>query len=199
MEITKNEVERLFPSIYITLVSILLGFAVEDVINRLREIAPVDLFTSLAAAGILSGIIAGWIGWSFVSMTQERLPSVWDALHVFFMAFCFYALISTLGSEIWWFFLALSVYHAFSALATIYNANILLKSLSAPYDWRFFRWNILIAVVSVVLYSVGAWMSMKKMLPYSAEIFLVICYSIGNIAWLYFIQKNWSRLIVYMR
>jgi hypothetical protein len=76
MEITKNDAERLFPSVYITLVSVLLGLAVEDVVNRLREIAPVDLFTSLAAAGILSGRIAGWIGWSLVSMTQERLPSV---------------------------------------------------------------------------------------------------------------------------
>jgi hypothetical protein len=132
MEITKNEVERLFPSVYITLVSILLGFAVEDVINRLREIAPVDVFTAIAAVGILSGIIAGWIGWSFVSMTQERLPNVWDAIHVFFMALCFYALISTLGTEIWWVFLALAVYNFFGTFATIYNGNILLQSLSAP-------------------------------------------------------------------
>ena len=123
MEITKNEVERLFPSIYITLVSVVLGFAVEDIVNRLGEIAPVDTFTAIAAVGILTGIIAGWIGWSFVSMTQERLPNVWDAIHVFLMAFCFYALISTLGTETWRVFIALSVYNVFGALASFHQGG----------------------------------------------------------------------------
>ena len=87
MEITKNEIEKLFPSVYITLVSILLGFAVEDIVTRLGEFATLEAFDLLAAAGILSGIIAAWIGYSFVSMTQERLPRVWDAIHVFFLIF----------------------------------------------------------------------------------------------------------------
>lgn len=199
MEITKNEVERLFPSVYITLVSILLGFAVEDVINRLREIAPVDVFTAIAATGILTGIIAAWIGWSFVSMTQERLPNVWDAIHVFFMAFCFYALISTLGTEVWWVFMALAIYNVFGTLAAIYNGNILLQSLSAPYDWRFFRSNIMITVLPVVVYSVGSWMSLRQMLPRSAETSLITYYVISNIAWLYFLQRKWSHLVRYMK
>ena len=32
VEVTKDEIEKLFPSVYITLVSILFGFAVEDVV-----------------------------------------------------------------------------------------------------------------------------------------------------------------------
>jgi len=53
VEITKNEIEKLFPSVYITLVSILLGFAVEDVVTRVSELATLSAFNLLAAAGIL--------------------------------------------------------------------------------------------------------------------------------------------------
>ena len=137
-----NEIEKLFPSVYITLVSILLGFAVEDVVTRLGELAILEVFDVLAAGGVLSGIIAGWIGYSFVSMTQERLPRVWDAIHVFFLAFGFYLLNSTIGKEVWLFFFALSIYHFLATVATIYNANILAQSLANMPGWRIFPWFI---------------------------------------------------------
>ena len=42
MKVTTDKIEDLFPSVYITLVSILLGFAVEDMVTQLRETAPID-------------------------------------------------------------------------------------------------------------------------------------------------------------
>ena len=195
MEITKNEIEKLFPSVYITLVSVLLGFAVEDVVNRLREIAQLEVLTFLAAGGILTGIIAGWIGWSFVSMTQERLPRVWDAVHVFLMAFCFYILISTLGMDVWCFFLALAVYSVFATVATAYNGIILSQSLTHRTVFGVFRWNVMLTVSNFVIYSVAAWMSKQEMLASSTEIFLIVYYGITNITWIYFLYKGWSTLI----
>jgi hypothetical protein len=152
VEITKNEMEKLFPSVYITLVSILLGFSAEDVVTRLGELATLEAFDLLAAAGVLSGIIAAWIGYSFVSMTQERLPKVWDAIHVFFLAFGFYFLISTIGKEIWWFFFALSLYQLLATVATVYNANILAQSLANAPGWRIFPWNILLTFSGTAIY-----------------------------------------------
>ena len=195
MEITKNEIEKLFPSVYITLVSVLLGFAVEDVVNRLREIAQLEVLTFLAAGGILTGIIAGWIGWSFVSMTQERLPRVWDAVHVFLMAFCFYILISTLGMEVWCFFLALAVYSVFATVATAYNGIILSQSLTHGIVLGVFRWNVMLTVSNFVIYSVAAWMSKQEMLTSSTETFLIVYYGLTNITWIYFLYKGWSILI----
>lgn len=195
MEVTKNEIEKLFPSVYITLVSILLGFAVEDVVTRLRELATLEVFDLLAAAGVLSAIIAAWIGWSFVSMTQERLPKVWDAVHVFLMAFCFYFLISTLGMETWWFFLALSIYYVPGTVATVYNSNLLGQSLAHASGGRHFQWNILITVSGIVIFSVAAWASKQGMLPEGVDIFLVGYYILTNVAWIYFLYKGWSRLM----
>jgi hypothetical protein len=102
-----KNIERLFPSVYITQISILLGFAIEDVVSRLRELAPLDIRTVLTAAAILSAIFSAWTGYSFVSMTQERLPKLLDSVNVFVLAFAMYIMNSSLGQEIWWFFLLL--------------------------------------------------------------------------------------------
>jgi hypothetical protein len=195
MKATQEKIEDLFPSVYITLISILFGFAVEDVITRLRELAPLDMYTLLSAVGVLSGIMAAWIGYSFVSMTQERLPRIMDAVHVFLMAFCFYIVITTLGMDIWWFFAALSVYQCVALYATIYNGNILIQGLSARYDWRVFLPNRLIVAIGIGIYSVGAWMSREGMLSPEIELSLVVYYFISNILWVYFFYGAWTRLI----
>jgi len=195
LKTNKEKIEKLFPSVYITLISILFGFAVEDVISRLRELAPLDIYTVLSAVGVLSGIIVAWIGYSFVSMTQERLPRLTDSVNVFMLAFCFYILITTLGMEIWWFFAALCVYQCAGLFATIYNGNILLQSLSTAYDLRIFLPNILVVAVSLVIYSVGAWTSHKGMLPPEIELSVIVYYFISNILWVYFFYRGWSKLI----
>ena len=195
MKTNKEKIEKLFPSVYITLISILFGFAVEDVISRLRELAPFDIYTALSAVGILSGIIAAWIGYSFVSMTQERLPRVLDAFNVFFLAFGFYILITTLGMEIWWFFAALCVYQCAALYASIYNINMLIKNLSTAYDWRVFLPLTLIVATGIGIYSVGAWMSLKGMLPPEIELSVIVYYSISNVLWVYFFYRGWSKLI----
>jgi len=195
VEITKNEIEKLFPSVYITLVSILLGFAVEDVVTRLGELATLDAFNLLEAAGILSAIIAAWIGYSFVSMTQERLPRVWDAIHVFFLAFGFYFLISTIGMEIWLFFLALSLYQLLGTAATVYNANILAESLANMSGWRIFPWNILITFIGTVVYLGTALASRQELLHRGVEIFMAGSLILINIAWIYAFCRGWSRLV----
>jgi len=195
VEITKNEIEKLFPSVYITLVSILLGFAIEDVITRLGELSTVDAFHFVAAAGILSAIISAWIGYSFVSMTQERLPRVWDAMHVFFLAFAFYFWISTLGMETWWFFLALCFYQAIATAATIYNANILAQSLANMSGWRIFPWNILLTFSGTAIYLGSAWASKQEMLLSGVEIFMAGSLILFNIVWIYLFYRGWSRLV----
>jgi hypothetical protein len=195
VEITKNEIEKLFPSVYITLVSILLGFAVEDVVTRLGQLATLEAFDVLAAGGILSGIIAAWIGYSFVSMTQERLPRVWDAIHVFFLAFGFYFLISTIGKEIWLFFFALSLYQLLGTVATVYNANILAQSLANMPGWRIFPWNILLTFSGTAIY-LGSALAMKQELLHSgAAIFLGVYFILTNIAWAYLFYRGWSDLV----
>ena len=153
------------------------------------------MYTSLSAAAILSTVIGAWIGYSFVSMTQERFPRVFDAVHVFFLAFCFYLVNSTLGMEIWWFFSALCLYHGVGLFAVIYNANILVKSLSTSYDWRIFKGCMLLMATCIGVYVVGAWMSIKGMLPSGIEILLIVHLIISNILWVYLFHLGWNKLI----
>jgi hypothetical protein len=190
-----EKIEKLFPSVYITLISILLGFAVEDVIGQLREIAQINIYLALSAIGILSGVIAAWIGYSFVSMTQERLPRVLDAVHVFFLAFGFYILNTTLGMEVWRYFSALFVIHVVALFATIYNVNILMQSLSTGDNWRIFLPNSLVFLIAIIIYPIAAWMSFNATLPRGIELSLIAYYTISNILWAYFFYRGWSKII----
>jgi hypothetical protein len=190
-----KRIERLFPAVYVTLISILLGFAIEDLINRIRELSSINIYAVLVAISILCAIFAAWTGYSFVSMTQERLPRLLDCVNVFVLAFGVYLLNSTLGMEIWFFFVAVFVYFVGALFATLYNFGILLQNLPTTYTMRNFRWDILLIAHNFAIYPVAAWMSMRGMLSPGIEIFLIVYFSVVSILWVYFFYKTWSSLI----
>jgi hypothetical protein len=190
-----RKIEKLFPSVYITLISILLGFAIEDVITRLRELAPLDPHTLLTAAALLSIIFSAWTGYSFISITQQRLPRLLDSINVFLLALAIYMMNSTLGLEIWIFFCAAAIYMAISIFSTIYNYQIFLENLSASYSWRIFSINVWISVLSVVIYANAAWMSKQGLLPYILELCLIASLIIIASLWTYFFYKTWTKVV----
>lgn len=194
MEITKNEIERLFPSVYVTLMSMLLGFAVEDVITQLRELNSIDVYSALIAVGILSAIFACWTGWSFVSLTQERLASVLDGLNVFSLTFCMYVLSSTIGQDIWWFFAGVSIYFVVAQFAFFYNTKHWMKALNALDRKDLLRWPIVLIVHPIPIYIIAAWMSAKGALAPSIELYLIIHYILIQVVWTYFMSRAWFYL-----
>ena len=195
MQITKNKIEKLFPSVYITLVSMLLGFAVEDVISQLRQLNSIGVLSILSGVSILSAIIAVWTGYSFISMTQERLPRFLDVLNPFFFAFCFYMLSSTLGHDTWYLFAALSIYMASGLFAFIYNARYLMKSVSGTESIKIFRGNIVLLVLALIIYPLATLLSKGGLLASSVEASLILYFFITNIIWTYFFCKGWSEII----
>ena len=195
LKTNRQKIEKLFPSVYITLISILLGFAIEDVISRLRELSPLDVQTVLIGVAILSAVFAAWTGYSFVSMTQERLPKLLDSVNIFLLAFGIYLLSSTLGLGVEWFFAALVVHFTFAMFATIYNFNILLRNLDTSYSWKIFLPNVVVIAAGLVVFLVSTWLSFAGILPRSVVITLIVYFFISNIMWTYFFYQTWSRLI----
>lgn len=195
MQSNLNRIERLFPAVYVTLISILLGFAIEDLITRLRELSSIDIYAVLVAISIICAIFAAWTGYSFISMTQERLPRLLDCVNVFVLAFGVYMLNSTLGMEIWLFFSAVFIYFAGALFANLYNFGILLQNLPTTYTMRNFRRNLLVIVHTLPIYPIAAWMSLKAMLSPGIEVFLIVYFSIVSVLWVYFFYKTWSSLI----
>jgi hypothetical protein len=191
-----SKIEKLFPTVYITLISILLGFAIEDVVNQLRGLAQIDIYITLKATAILLGIFSAWTGCSFISMTQERLPKLLDCVNIFFLSFAIYILNSTLGLEVGYFFAALTLYLVGALFTAIYNFNMLLQNLPTSYSLGFFRSEFIILAICLVIYPVSAWLSMRGMLSSSVEIFLIVCFIVANILWTHIFYKKWSMLIL---
>jgi hypothetical protein len=195
LKTNRDKIEKLFPSVYITLISILLGFAIEDVITRARELVPLDTYTILTAAAILSCVFSAWTGYSFISMTQERLPKLLDSVNVFLLALGIYLLNSTLGMEIWYFFSAFGIYMVLAIFATIYNFTALLRSLNTAYSSRIFLPNVLVIALNLIVYPIVAWMSHEGVLSSAMEFALIVYVILSNVLWTYSFYHGWSKLI----
>lgn len=164
-------------------------------VSRLRELIPLDAYTILTAAAILSCVFAAWAGHSFISMTQERLPKLLDSVNIFLLALGIYLLNSTLGMEIWYFFSALCIYLVFAMFATIYNVTALLRSLNTAHSWRIFLPMVLVIAFNFIVYPIGAWMSHEAVLSSAMEFALIVYVILSNVLWTYSFYHGWSKLI----
>jgi hypothetical protein len=194
MKTSTAKIETQFPSVYITLISVVLGFAIEDLITSLRALHSINVYSALTGVGIIAAIFTGWTGYSFVAMTQERMPNVSDGLNVFLIGLSFYLLNTTIGHEVWHFFAALSIYECFVLFASLYNLRQFIHSISGSYSWRDFHWNLFLTVSLILMCPVAAYMSANEMLAPGIEISVLAYFILANILWTYFFYKFWCRV-----
>ncbi len=118
---TKNRLEENYSTIYITIVSVLLGLALDDIVSILRNIESISFFNWLTAAFSVHVIFNAWVGYSAVASIARLVPSVWDALNVFTLSVAHFALNSAIGEEPTVFFYTASCYSAVAGGVTYYN------------------------------------------------------------------------------
>jgi len=82
----ETRVARLFPSLYLTLVSVLVGLVLSDLFSQVHSrmnLWPLTLETARTWCQILGNtlaVLAGWVTYSHLGLLKNRLPTVWDTL-----------------------------------------------------------------------------------------------------------------------
>lgn len=117
----QNRLEENYSTIYITIVSVLLGLALDDIVSILRGIENISLFNWLTAAFSVHVIFNAWVGYSSIASIARLVPSVWDALNVFTLSVAHFSLNSAIGEEPTVFFYTASCYSAIAGGVTYYN------------------------------------------------------------------------------
>ena len=73
-------IEDRFPTIYITLISVLLAVGLEDTISQVRAVESSELFNWIIALYVGGTTMSAWTGYSFTAITQvfcyDLLPAV---------------------------------------------------------------------------------------------------------------------------
>ena len=185
-------IEDRFPTIYITLISVLLAVGLEDAISQLRELGTTDPYNLAVVFYVAATILAAWTGYSFVAITQARRPRLLDSVNVFGLALGILVLNSTIGQPTYWFFAAVTLYMVLAVYAVIYNMNLMAEVV--PVEFNFRHWSP--CIWSVVLYAppyaVFSWLSFRGDLGNDLEMLFVFLAMTQPILWAMAFYRVWK-------
>src|SRR5262245_16499040 len=79
-------VARQFPTLYLTLVSVLVGLVLSDLLSTVHArvvLWPLTLQTTLSWVQIIATVLAAltsWVAYSHLGLLRNRLPTIWDTV-----------------------------------------------------------------------------------------------------------------------
>jgi hypothetical protein len=132
----RDRVGELLPTVFITLVSVLIGLVLSDLVSEARtrmRLWPLSLSTlrtwsQLVANG--AGALSAWIVYVHVSIGRRRVPTLWDSLIAFLVPISLLVATSFVGANASWpWFYAMSI---FLAISVATSAGHLRLALSEP-------------------------------------------------------------------
>jgi hypothetical protein len=131
-ESLKDRIKDQFPALFITLVSVLIGLVLADLVSEARSrmhLWPITLMTlrtwcELSANGFSA--LVGWIVYACIGISRRRIPSLADAFIAFILPLLLLVGTSFVGlNAMWpWLYFA-SCFLALSFLTTIWLLHIM--------------------------------------------------------------------------
>ena len=182
-----------FGTVYITLVSVLLGLALEDLVSIVRETEQRDPFVWLTAIFVVHIIMNAWIAYTSMAIRVHLEPHPWDALNVFVLSAAHFAINSFVGTEAVPFLAAVGVY-SLTAAVTVHSATLRGRrdpSLHFPADG--FRSVIWLNLAAGVLFLAFAWLSSLEVASRRLQLGFVAASIPYATLWLLLFWKGWQR------
>lgn len=195
MQIDLDRLEGLFPTIYVTFISVLLALALEDLLSQVRQADMYDPWIWIVGVSMLSFYIAVWTGYAFLAITQKRRPNILDTLNVFFVALGLFLLNNSVAQPHAYFFFAVAIYYLASMYAVFYNMKMFRRIL--PYKTSFddYKWTIWTLVPHVVGFPVAGVLSLQGRLGTELELALGATACLSAIAWVSSFYITWNRFL----
>jgi len=139
--------------VYLTLVSIIVALALEDLFSRVREIYSLvgpdatSVLLWLQITGAFCAALGVWVGYCHILITTRWILGIWDALSVLSLLVALFLINTTVGAANpgWWFF-AVGI-HALGGGGILYvnlrramkEPDVVNDALPAPNSWSFFH------------------------------------------------------------
>jgi hypothetical protein len=182
-----------FSVVYITIVSIMLGLALDDAVSVVRDVGQLDLFTGLTAAFSIIVIFNAWVGYSMSASVARLVPSVWDALNVFALSFAHFALNTAIGKAPIVFFVVAGVYAGIAGIVIYYNVRRINQDPDIDYDYRIFRKLIVLNAAGALAFLLTALFVYLGQVPTGMQVVLVALGIPFAVAWLVVFLTVWRK------
>ena len=160
---TRERLKDNYSAIYITIVSVMLGLALDDIVSTMRGIDDRNLFDWLTAAFGVHVIFNAWVGYSLAASIARLVPSIWDALNVFALSVGHFALNSAIGAEPGTFLFVAAGYSAVAGGVTAYNVWRANHDDAIEVQFRSFRAVLAINAGGTVLFVVAGVLAQTAM------------------------------------
>jgi len=183
-----------FGTIYITLVSVLLGLALDDLVSVVRSLEHSDPFVWLTSVFVVHIIMNAWIAYSSTAVIVTLEPHPWDALNVFVLSAAHFAINSFVGPEATPFLLAVGVY-SLTAAATVYAVTLRVRSdphVEVPP--LAFRPVIALNIGSGLLFLLFGGASALDGVPRGLQLVFVACSLPYASTWLVLFWRSWKTI-----
>jgi hypothetical protein len=162
----EHRIREQFPALYITLVSVLIGLALADLVAEARvrmELWPLNIDT-LRTWGELTGnlfsALAAWVVYAHLGISRRRIPTFADSLIAFTLPLFLLILNSYVGvAPMWkWLYFAAG-FLVFSLATTLWNFHILRLETELASFRRLGRLTgyPMIFITGVPFYAIAGW------------------------------------------
>jgi hypothetical protein len=191
--IDEQRLQESFAPIYVTLTSVLLGLAMEDLVSQVRSAQVYDALLLGVALYGLATAVAIWTGYAFVAITQTRRPHVLDSLNVFGLSLGVFYLNTSIDRSPAFFFLAVGVYNAAALYAVHFNIGLLERALSFVPSRRD-RAGLYVGIAAcAVTYPILSALSYGDRLPALLERIAIFAPTLVSVHWVIAFYRFWSR------
>ena len=192
----QEQIKNHYSTIYITLISILLGVALGDLVSVFRSISQPNYFEWLGLVFIILLIMNAWISYSLHAISVRLIPTPADAVNVFAISVAHFALNSFIGKPHYQFYLAVCFYCLITTgtiLFIFYRAS---QFNPKKFYLKSYARVIFINIWGAVIAGIVSWFSFKGMLTSTIEIATFIFGYINAVIWVLLYWKVWKSQLI---
>ena len=180
-------------TVYVTIVSIFLGLALEDLVSIVRSIEHPTLFEWAVAVFVVHIILNAWVGFSSLAISIQLVPNPWDAANVFLLSAAHFSLNSFVGAEPHMFFGAAGIYMFVGGLTLLYNVYRASTDPGSGVIVKNFYLLLFLNVWGGCSYLLFAYLAYEQLLGDTIELIIALFSIPTATLWLWVFWRAWSR------
>lgn len=191
----KEEIKSHYPTVYITLISILLGLALSDLVSVFRSLNSPGYFEWFSLIYVVLVIINAWVAYSLHAISIKSIPVPADAINVFAISVAHFSLNSFIGKPHYQVYLAVAFYSLVSFFTIVYIIKRASNYSNNYNGLKFYKSVLSTNILGIIIASTIAFLSYKELLSMTIEIIIFIVGYIFAFVWLYFYWGTWKKIL----
>ena len=188
-----DRIKERFSTVYITLVSIFLGLAMEDLYSKFTSIENPGFYAYVILVLVTLLVINLWVSYSNMAISIRLIPTPTDAFMVFGSIMGLYILNFMIFRPVYEFFYVHGLFNLGAALATVYHVRRALYDDSVDFDPLTFR---PVYVLNIAIFAISISVGLVLQLNLAGETLKAVLAGmvlVCPVAWLCVFWANFKR------